>query len=295
MKKATKSKIEFFFFKLFINIFKLLPYNFTRSFLANLFVFGARLFDIRNSLAKKQLEKVFPDKTEKDIKKIIRKMYYHMGITTAESYFGNNDKLFKTCELQGWDNLKDIAEKGKGVILATGHFGNWELAGKFIASHYKLAVVGKRQRNRYFDDYTNALRLKDNVIVINKKNALRPILKMLGDGYIVSLLMDQNAGKNGVLTDFLGHEASTFVGAAKIAIKTGCSIAPAYAIRKDDGTHLFICEEIISPEGYKNNLEDITEFTELISKRIEKYIYQYPHLWFWVHKRWKGYKKARKI
>jgi len=295
MKKLTKSKIEFFFFILFINIFKVFPYKFTRSFLGRLFVFGAGLLDIRNSLAKKQLKIVFPDKTEREIKTIIKKMYYHMGLTTAESYFGNKEKLFKMCEVVGWDNLKSVVEEGKGVILVTGHFGNWELAGKYIAAHFKLAVVGKKQRNRYFDNYTNALRLKDNVIVINKKNALRPILKLLGEGFIVSLLMDQNAGRNGVLTDFLGHEASTFVGAAKIAIKTGCPIAPAYAIRKDDGSHLFICEEIISPEGYKNNLEDITKFTEIISKRIEKYIYQYPHLWFWVHKRWKGHKKARKI
>ena len=295
MKKLTKSKIEFFFFKLFINIFKVFPYRFTRSFLANLFVFGASLLDIRNSLAKKQLKMVFPNKTNKEINNIIRKMYYHMGLTTAESYFGRKEKLFTTCEVQGWNNLKNAVEEGKGVILATGHFGNWELAGKYIAANFKMAVVGKRQRNRYFDNYTNALRLKDNVIVINKKNALRPILKMLGEGYIVSLLMDQNAGRNGVLTDFLGHEASTFVGAAKIAIKTGCPVVPAYAIRKNDGSHLFICEEIISPTGFKNNLEDITKYTEIISKRIEKYIYQYPHLWFWVHKRWKGSKKARKI
>ncbi|MEA2095888.1 MAG: lysophospholipid acyltransferase family protein [Candidatus Cloacimonadota bacterium] len=295
MKKSTKSKIEFFFFKFFINIFKVLPYNFTRSFLAKLFVFGAGIFNIRKSLANEQLKMVFPDKSDKEIKNIIKKMYYHMGLTTAESYFGNKEKLFKTCKVQGWENLKNAVRKGKGVILATGHFGNWELAGKYIAAHFDLAVVGKRQRNRYFDDYTNALRLKDKVIVINKKNALRPILKMLGEGYIVSLLMDQNAGRNGVLTDFLGHDASTFVGAAKIAIKTGCPIAPAYAIREDDGSHLFLCEEIISPEGFKNNLEDITKFTEIISKRIEKYIYQYPHLWFWVHKRWKGHKKARKI
>lgn len=295
MKKRTKSKIEFFFFKLFIGIFKLLPYNFTRSFLANLFVIGSHLFDIRNSLARKQLKMVFPEKTDKEINQIIRKMYYHMGLTTAETYFGDIHKLFKKCEIRGWENLSKAAEEGKGVILATGHFGNWELAGKYIAAHHNMAVVGKRQRNRYFDEYTNAIRLKDNVIVIQKKNALRPILKLLGEGFIVSLLMDQNAGRNGVLTDFLGHEASTFVGAAKIAVKTGCPIAPAFAIREDDGSHLFICEELISSQGYANNLEDITKFTELISKRIEKYIYEYPHLWFWVHKRWKGSDEARNI
>jgi len=295
MKNVTKSKIEYIFFRLFINIFKIFPYRFTRSFLARLFVVGAGLFDIRNSLAKKQLKMVFPEKSEIEINSILKKMYYHMGLTTAETYFGNKEKLFETCEVTGWNILKNAVDMGKGVILVTGHFGNWELAGKYIAAHYDMAVVGKQQRNKLFDQYTNDLRLKDNIIVINKKNALRPILKMLGEGYIVSLLMDQNAGKNGVLTNFLGHEASTFVGAAKIAIKTGCPIVPAYAIRKDDGSHLFICEEIISAKDFGNNLNDITQFTEVISKRIEKYIFQYPHLWFWVHKRWKGRKKARKI
>jgi len=295
MKKSKQSKIEFFFFKLFINIFRIFPFKFTRSFLAGFFVFGSSIFDVRKSLAKKQLKTVFPDKTDKEINKIIKKMYYNMGLTTAETYFGNSKKLIETCDVKGWEHLKGAVDNGNGVILATGHFGNWELAGSYIASHFDMAVVGKRQRNRYFDNYTNELRLKDNIIVIQKKNAFRPILKLLREGYIISLLMDQNAGKNGVLTDFLGHEASTFVGAAKIAIKTGCPIVPAYAIRKDDGTHLFICEEMISPDGYENNLDDITKLTEIISKGIEKYIYQYPHLWFWVHKRWKGFKKARKI
>ncbi|OPX28163.1 MAG: hypothetical protein B1H06_03745, partial [Candidatus Cloacimonas sp. 4484_143] len=134
MKKSTKSKIEFFFFKLFIKIFKSFPYKFTRSFLGRLFIFGASVLDIRKSLAKKQLQMVFPDKTEKEINTIIKKMYYHMGITTAESYFGDKEKLFETCKLKGWENLNDAVEEGKGVILITGHFGNWELAGKYIAA-----------------------------------------------------------------------------------------------------------------------------------------------------------------
>ncbi|MCF7858755.1 MAG: lysophospholipid acyltransferase family protein [Candidatus Cloacimonetes bacterium] len=295
MKKSLQSKLEFFFFKGFIKCFKVIPYQVVRAFLANIFVIGARIFNIRYALAKKQLKLVYPEKSNREIKKIINQMYYHMGITTAETYFGNKEELFKTCEIRGWDNLKKAVERGQGVILVTGHLGNWELAGRYIAANIDMAVVGKKQRNRYFDEYTNALRLQDNIIVIRKKNALKPILKLLKEGYIISLLMDQNAGKNGILTDFLGYEASTFVGAAKISIKTGCPIVPAYAIRKKDGSHIFICEEIIESQAYNNNLEDIKKLTEIVSKTIEKHIHQYPHLWFWVHKRWKGSGKARQI
>ncbi|MDA3814014.1 MAG: hypothetical protein PF570_07160, partial [Candidatus Cloacimonetes bacterium] len=76
MKKLTKSKIEFFFFILFINIFKVFPYKFTRSFLGRLFVFGSGVVNIRKSLAKNQLKMIFPDKTAKEIKIILKKMYY---------------------------------------------------------------------------------------------------------------------------------------------------------------------------------------------------------------------------
>ena len=295
MKKALKSKIEFFLFRIFYKLFKMLPYPFVEKMITQIFIFAGMILGIRKKRAKMQLKMVFPEKSSKEIREILIGMYRNMGITTAETYFGNTQKLFDKAIVDGWEILDKAVKMGKGVILTTGHLGNWELAGRYIAANYKMGVVGRKLRNRYLDSFTNKLREKENIIIIDRKKALRPIIKLLKENYIVSLLMDQNAGRNGILTDFLGFPASTFVGAAKIAIKTGCPIVPAFAIRLTDGTHRFICEEIIYPEKYENTLESIKELTELVSKKLEKYILKYPQQWFWVHRRWRGAKKARKI
>nr|HPR18916.1 lysophospholipid acyltransferase family protein [Candidatus Cloacimonadota bacterium] len=91
----------------------------------------------------------------------------------------------------------------------------------------------------------------------------------------------------------LGHPASTYVGAAKIAIKTNTPIVPAIALRTEDNKHRFIFEKMILPEGYKNTTEDIIKLSEEMSKPLEKYVLEFPEQWFWVHRRWRGYRKAK--
>ncbi len=295
MKKDTQSKIEFFLFMLVLKIFKRIPYHITETIIKKLFVFGGTILGIRKKVAKQNLRMVFPKKNSLEIHHIIRKMYLYMGITAAETYFGDFKKLYERTEISGWENLDEAVKMNKGVILTTGHLGNWELAGRYIATKHKMSVVAKKQRNQYFDEYTNKIRGKENILIIDKKNALRPILKLLKQNYIVSILMDQNAGKDGILTKFLGFDASTFVGAAKIAIKTGCPIVPAFAIRKRNGENLFISEKPIITENIEDSPENVKQLTEEISSHLEKYILKYPSQWFWVHKRWKGKDQAKKI
>jgi phosphoenolpyruvate synthase/pyruvate phosphate dikinase len=157
----------------------------------------------------KQLKMVFPGKENREIKKILLQMYINMGKTAAETYLGSKEKIFRESSIEGWEYLEKAVAKKKGVILATGHIGNWEFAGKYIAARFKLSVVAKKQRNRYFDIYTNRLRQQDKVGIIDKKNAFREIIKQLRENYIIAILIDQNAGKNGILTNFLPSASAT--------------------------------------------------------------------------------------
>ena len=294
MTKDTKNKFEYFAFRIFLKVLRLLPYKLAKNIVVFLFISVGYFIGIRKDVAKKQLKMVFPDKSSRGIKKILIRMYAGMGKTAAETYLGNKKKLFANSVVEGWSNLEKAVAKKKGVILATGHIGNWELAGKYIAARFKFSVIAKKQRNRIFDNYTNKLREKDNIEIIDKKNAFREIIKKLRNNYIVAILIDQNAGKNGILTNFLGFPASTFVGAAKIAIKLKCPIVPAFAVRENDGTNRFLILPMIEPDALKNDDESTLKLTEDISAKLEEIILQYPADWFWVHKRWKGYKKARK-
>lgn len=294
IKIMLKNQIEFCLFKIFLLIFGLLPYKFVRKSLGKLFLWGGKLFNIRRSVAAKQLHLIFPKKSETEREDILDKMYFNMGITAAEMYFADPKRLFQDVQVTGWENLQNAVDQKRGVILASFHAGNWELAGKYIAQYFKLSVIVKKQRNYYFDQYTNELRRKNNIKIISKKNSLRQIMKLVKENFIVTILIDQSAGKNGVLTDFLGYPASTYIGAAKIALKTGAPIVPSIAIRNKDGSHNFIFEQVIQPEDFKIKTKPAITLIEYISKVLEKYIYQYPEQWFWVHKRWKHDKAAKK-
>ena len=293
MKKPVQSKIEYILFLGLYHSIKWLPLKTIKFLASQIMIFGGMVLGIRRSTAEKNLKMVFPDLSVHERNKITREMYRQMGKTAAETYFADFDKLYKNVELEGWENLEAAIAMDKGVILASCHTGNWELAGRFIHEKHKLSVIYKKLRNRYLNDFTYTIRDNKGLILIEVKQALRLIMKLLKEKYIVTIMLDQNARKNGIITNFLGHPASTFIGTAKIAIKTKTPIVPAIALRLPNDKHKFIFEKPIFPDEYKNTTEDIRKLTEEVSQQLEKYILKYPEQWFWVHRRWRGYKKAR--
>lgn len=292
MKKNKKSKIEFVFFHLFYKFFRLIPYRITEQIMSRLFLFGGMILRIRRKVAEQNLQCIFPSLSKKERTDLIKKMYYFMGKTIAEIYFTEMEQLKKKLKIYGWENLEQAVARKKGVILATCHSGNWECAGKFIAEKYPLAVIYKKLRNTYFDTFTNELRLQAKIEIIHSKKSLKQIFSYLKKNYIITILIDQDAGKNGIITDFLGKPASTFPGTAKIALKTGAVIIPAIAIRDENENNVLIFEKMIQPDEFGNGEEAIQQLTGHISKSLEKYILQNPAHWFWVHRRWKGAHKA---
>ncbi|MDY6916239.1 MAG: lysophospholipid acyltransferase family protein [Candidatus Cloacimonadota bacterium] len=289
-----KNKLEFLGFIFFVKIFKIIPYNWAEWILKKLFIFGGYYLGIRKNTAEKNLKMVFPNISAKRRKEILKSMYAHLGITTAETYLASFSKLLVKVNFEGKENIERALASQKGAIIATGHFGSWELAGRAMARHWNVAVVIKKQRNTYFNDYTNKIRAEQGIRIIYKKRALRNIIKSLRSNYLVCLLTDQNARKSGVRLDFLGKPASVFIGAAKISIRTGAPVIPAVAMRKEDGSHVFRYEKPLYPDEFKKTDDDIKKYTLIINKTLEKYIKKYPEQWFWVHRRWRGVDKARK-
>jgi KDO2-lipid IV(A) lauroyltransferase len=278
---------------IFYRIINLLPYWMSRKLICKLAVFTGMIIGIRKKVAEQNLHMVFPEKSKKEIRNIMREMYRQMGLTAAETYFADINKLYADFEVEGWEHLEAALALGKGVILASGHFGNWELAGRYIAQTRKLSVIYKKLRNQYFDEFNNRIRNDENCVLIKKKQALRKILKLLAEEFIVTIMVDQNARNNGIVIDFLGHPASTFVGTAKIAIKTGTPILPGVALRRQDDSNYLIFEPMIDVTEYDNTETSIGKLTQDVSKRIEKYALHYPAQWFWVHRRWRGASKDK--
>ncbi|KQC07547.1 MAG: hypothetical protein APR54_00865 [Candidatus Cloacimonas sp. SDB] len=293
MKKSKKSKLEFILFLFFYRIFRLFPYGVNRFVITRLFIFAGMVIGIRKQVAERNLHMVFPEKSRKEIAKIMREMYRHLGLTAAETYFADINDQYDQFEVEGGEHLEKALALGRGVILASGHFGNWELAGRYIARTNKLSVIYKKLRNRYFDEFNNRIRNDENCVLIEKKRALRKILKLLTQEYIVTIMLDQNARKKGIIIDFMGYPASTYNGTAKIAIKTGTPIVPGVALRKENGSNYLKFEPMIEVEQFDNSENSVKELTQIVSKKIENYVFKYPEQWFWVHRRWRYYQKTQ--
>ena len=151
----------------------------------------------------------------------------------------------------------------------------------------------KVQRNAPFDRFLQEQRLGFGIRTVSTERSGRAVLAHLRSGGLVTLLMDQDAGKTGFVTDFLGRPASTWPGAARISIRTGCPVIPLAILRNDDRTHTLHIGEALEPLGLNDRESDIREFTGRISAAVERFIWDRPEQWFWVHRRWKGAAEAR--
>src|SRR5690606_30946733 len=111
---------------------------------------------------------------------------------------------------------------GEGTIVVTGHLGNWEMAGAYLAArHVRLAAVVKRQRNRRFDAWLMELRRRLGMEPVYTGDASRRVPRLLAAGHSVALVADQDAGRRGLPVTFLGRPAATFRGPARLALRTG--------------------------------------------------------------------------
>ena len=292
MNKNLKNRCEYALFMLLLAGLKILPYRFAYFLLSKFSIFCGEVLKVRYKLACQQLTMIF-DYPPTTTKKVIREVYQNLGKMAAETYLSPRPVLLSKCQIIGEENLQAAAALHKGIIVVTGHFGNWELAGEIVAhAGYKVSAIMTPQRNTLFNKYTIKSRRKAGMHLINTHNAFKPILRALQKNEVVAFIADQAAGCNGILLDFLGRPASVHTGPAKIALKTGAPVVFAYVLRTSKGHNLYFDKPIFIDE-LPADLRDVDTFTHYLSQMIEKIIRMHPSQWFWVHKRWKKTEKAR--
>jgi len=200
----------------------------------------------------------------------------------------DEQQLMKYFKIEGRSNIKKAYEQGKGVLVLTAHFGNWELlsvVGAMLA--YPLTVLYRPLDFKPFDSFFINLRTRFGARVISLKRSLLAILRSLDRGELVVLLMDQNVDwYEGVFVDFMGHRACTNSGLAMLALKTQTPVIPGFMVREKEGfTAKFLPEIPLQQTGDKTR--DLEDNTRQYNKVIESFLRQYPDQWFWLHQRWK--------
>ena len=184
-------------------------------------------------------------------------------------------------------------KKGKGLIMLTGHFGNWEVstvAGIQQFPEFKgmFHFVRRPLKPKLLNEFVTRRFHKAGFGTIAKRGSLDQILDLLAGGAIVVYVFDQHAGrKDGVQVDFFDHPCGTFKSPALIAMSSGAPVIPASSWREPDGTHVLRFEEPIPVVETDNPGEDIRTNTRAFNSALEKMLLRHPEQWIWMHKRWK--------
>ncbi|MEW5802157.1 MAG: lysophospholipid acyltransferase family protein [bacterium] len=197
--------------------------------------------------------------------------------------------------ISGLRHLREAQKQGKGILILTAHFGNWELlALAFNLYGFRSSAVARPLDNPYLDRLVKSIRSKYGNQLISKKGAVKEIIRCLAQKGMVGVLIDQNvSSREGVFVDFFGTPASTTPVLAALSQKTGAPVLPIFMVpRKRDngmGENGYVIK-IGKPVTLINTGEkerDLIVNTARFTHIIEEHIRAYPHCWFWMHRRWK--------
>ncbi len=289
-----RSQMEYLAFQLSFGALRLLPYPVARKILVDLGGFTGSVLRIRRSVVREQVALVYPEKSSPDLESLTNRVYNHLGLTVAEVFCADQDRLLDDVKVTpGWEIVDQALSLGKGAIIATGHIGNFELGGATLARRYRLLDVVKTQRNKRFDQFLERARHRLGIETVPMQQSGPRVLRHLQSGGLVSLLLDQDAGDQGMTTPFLGLAASTWPGVARFSLRTGCPVIPMALIRGFDGRHELKISPPLFPEDGVDRPQEVQPYLERISAAVERFIWDYPEQWFWVHRRWKSRKGER--
>jgi KDO2-lipid IV(A) lauroyltransferase len=198
-------------------------------------------------------------------------------------------RVLALVEVEGRRHLDQALARGRGALIFTAHYGNWEVGCGPISESAPFGVVARTLDNRLIDRDLVRMRERLGAAVINKVGASRRILQALHRNEVVGILIDQNVlRREAVFVDFFGKPAGTTPGLAAFHLKTGAPLLPLFIDPLPRGRHrLRILEPlVIPPSGFPS--EDVLKITQICTKMIEREIRRNPEAWLWVHKRWQS-------
>jgi phosphopantetheine--protein transferase-like protein len=184
-------------------------------------------------------------------------------------------------------------ERGKGILVLTGHFGNWEVATvaglrQFGEMRGRIHFVRRPIKPRWLDRFVAWRFRRAGFGVLPKRGSLDAILDRLAAGDAIVFPFDQHASPpDGIEVDFFGHPAWTFKSLALIALASEAQVLPAASWRNPDGSHVLRFEEPLATETGVDAGEEIRRNTRAYNAALERLVLRHPEQWYWVHRRWK--------
>ena len=256
-----------------------------------------RLFPLRRRVILENLRRVFGAAVpEAEIVGLAQAHYAHLWRLAGEFVrfrWLSEEKKSALIRVDNVDPLASALERGKGALILTGHFGNFEVATIAGLRHFphmrgRFHFIRRAIRPRWLDALVNRRFRQGGFGVLGKRGSLDAILERLEAGDLVVFPFDQHASPpDGIAVDFFGHPAGTFKSLAIMALATGAPVVPASSWREHDGSHVLRFEEPLPLIECDKVSEEIRRNTRAYNATLEVLVLRHPEQWFWVHRRWK--------
>jgi KDO2-lipid IV(A) lauroyltransferase len=248
---------------------------------------------IRREVVEANLRLAYPRADDAWLRDTTRAVYEHLGREAAAilrlSKLDPQAVIDRTDVAEDWPKLEAALGEGRGVILVTGHYGNWEIAAAAVAARgVPIAAIVRRQGNRLVDARLDGLRRRLGVETIYQSEAPSRVPRVLRKGGVVGIVGDQDARRAGIFVPFFGRPASTHRGPALFALKLRAPVFACVARRLPGGAARYVVagQQIVTERT--GELEtDVKVLTTALVARLEAEIREAPEQYFWFHRRWK--------
>ena len=232
--------------------------------------------------------------SEGEARRFEKRVFRHFGRLGAEFFrlcTLSDEEVVALVSLEGLEHFRAEYQKGQGVILLTGHIGNWEISLRRIAveapgrAHPVIRRIANRAVHDFIDRHRRACGKGDSILA---DLGPKPLIRALRAGGALIFLLDQNAGEGeGVFVPFLGRAAATYMSLARLSLMTGLPVLPAACQRLPGGHFRGRILPPIFPERALPSEEAVVRMTTLYGRALDTLVRDFPEQWIWMHRRWK--------
>jgi KDO2-lipid IV(A) lauroyltransferase len=253
---------------------------------------GFAPFKIRRGVAEEQIAKAFPEFGAERVSEIARDSYENLGRTAMETMLlssrSREDVVAMFDTVEGWELIEHRLAQGNGLIIVSGHVGNWEIGGSYLAARgLPISAVARHMANPLVDRYLTRTRERLGLNVIHDEQAVRRVPRAIREGGAVAFLVDQAAaGLASTWVPFFGRLAKTPRGPAVFALRLNAPVVFGGVSRQPDGRFRFFFEPIeVSRTGVLD--ADVDAIVASYTSKLERFVRKVPGQYMWQHRRWK--------
>ena len=255
------------------------------------------LVPVRRRLIHENLTIAFPEMTSSQRLELSYRMWEHLFLLVVEvahiprRIHPTNWRDYIT--LVDSETIGKILHSDRPVVMVTGHFGNFEAGGYFLGIlGYPSYSVARTLDNPYLNDFVKSFREASGQFLVPKNKGYDQILEVLERRDLMAFLADQSAGPKGCWVDFFGKKASTYKAIALLSLQYDAPVVVCYATRRDNRPMQFniTIAGVLDPRDHPEGLT-VTEITQWFTHVLEEGIRRHPEQYWWLHRRWKEYKK----